>query len=58
MNKGKNAKSDIRKGTARYIDQQGQWTNKTPAATRKRQDAAMKKLYAMLEKKSTTKKKR
>lgn len=40
----KSASSDARKGRSRYVDQKGQWTNQTPQSTKKRQQAAWKKL--------------
>ena len=44
------AKSDARKGQARFIDQPGQWVNRTPASIKKKQSKEWKKLEAMLKK--------
>lgn len=44
----KSASSDARKGRARYIDQKGQWEDRTPKSTKKRQAAAWKRLEKSL----------
>lgn len=44
------ATADARKGQARFIDQPGQWANKTPAATKKKQQKEWAKLEESLKK--------
>ena len=41
---------DERKARARFIDQPGQWVDKTPPSVKKKQDKAWNELRASLEK--------
>lgn len=44
----KNASSDARKGRSRYVDQKGQWEDRTPKSTKKKQSTAWKRLEKSL----------
>ena len=48
------AAADERKARGRFMDQPGQWVNKTPKSVKKRRDAEFKKLEKMMK---TSKKK-
>jgi hypothetical protein len=56
----KSKKNDENKAVSRYVDQPGQWTDRTPAAVKKRQQRDWAKLHKMLEedKKAAAKKKK
>lgn len=46
----KSKTSDERKARARYVDQPGQWEDRTPAATKRRQAKAWTTLETMMKK--------
>lgn len=46
----RSAADDERKGRSRYVDQPGQWVNRTPASVKKKQAKEWKKLEAMMKK--------
>lgn len=50
------AKSDARKGQARFMDQVGQWTDRTPASVKKKQAKEWDKLKKMMNTSKTKKK--
>ena len=45
-----NTKEDARKGRSRYVDQPGQWTDRTPASVKKKQQKEWAKLEESLKK--------
>lgn len=44
-------KNDEKKAQKRYVDQPGQWVDRTPASTKKKQAKAWKALEASMKKK-------
>lgn len=44
-------KNDEKKARARYVDQPGQWVDKTPASVKKKQSKEWAKLEQMMKKK-------
>ena len=48
--KVRSEKDDARRGSARFVDQPGQWKDTTPASVKKKRDAELKKLRSEMAK--------